>query len=900
MKNGRYHIKKLLMVLLCIVMAFGETPLVIAATEESELVFEVSSWSDFEEAFNYSYYQGETYTIKLMKDLHYDAGDALRSATAVVDVHVRGCFVTLDFNGHTLSCTDKVSSTDLESVLSDFIRINLHPINNKNFIEFRLTDSAGGGGVSMDSHRAYDNQLAALHIVETNDYMENGHFLSTYGKDKLIIDGGNYELKAKTEKVGRGTNDYNTFYRGTVIADTMYAVEINGGTFTAKSDGVVAYGDDMCARELSAYATCSNSRTNPGGVTSGRTVINGGTFISDGYAIHHFDHSLSVDETRWMEFPRINGGIFSGAVGYIGMSFTYENYDTTGYGVKEYREKLATDIINNNALVRCIKGGKMYDDLEDLTLGDLHEAKSLYVISDSLFNFDTLPAAIGNITSLERNAGQTETFKVLYDVPFYLKAFEVVPYISVTPNGGTETTWVTTEKTIAYADYPNGLTVKAGITMNFSGEAFTCENTYVITVTEEQKPAEILSQPQSCTVKPGEYAEATVIANHAKAYQWYYLYDGTTPMALTDSIVAMFSNLKIEGYATQTLRFATDSVAKEQFYCVVTGTDDSTIKTNRISFTFGGAPELLSFGGGEYYAGSDAEFTMYANYADIVTWYVFHRQSGDSAIYTLDEFKELTGCEYATSHKGLGLYNELCKASVTFKNVPESWSGKYSVGYELKNNLGKVSFNPDNTIGFTFSPIKPNIIWFLTPQSCIEGESMEFLIDAENMSSAEWIFEKADDEGIMFAYTLDDMRELFPDSSFVVSTENGSAMLTISNARSEMCYYTLYAKAISEEGGSVNVGSARLNVISVREFAIRACKENYRKITVSCPESGEYTLYIAGYDNLGRLEELHIKTLDFARGKATYDTEKNFGEHYDIKVMLWDNKLQPLCKFYQE
>lgn len=891
--------KKILMLLLCFVMVFSQVNLVVADTEEDTSVFEVSSWSDFEEAFNYSNYQGETYTIKLMEDLHFNAADAPRSATALVDVHVRGCFVTLDFNGHTFSCTDKVSSTDLESALSDFIRINIHPINNKNFIEFRLTDSVGGGGVSMDSHRAYDNQLAALHIVETSNYMENGHFLSTYGKDKLIIDGGNYELNAKTEKVGRGTIDRNTFYRGTVIADTMYAVEINGGTFTAKSDGVIAYGDDMCARELSAYATCSNSHANPSGVTSGRTIINGGTFISDGYAIHHFDHSFSVDETLWMEFPRINGGIFSGSVGYIGMSFTYENYDTTGYGVKEYREKSAADIINNDALVRCLKGGKIYDDLEDLTLGDLHEAKSLYVISDSLFNFDTLPAVTANTTIMERDASQTDTFKVLYDVPYGMNANSIITYISVTPNGGTETTWVNTEKNITYADYPNGLTVKAGITMNFSGEAFTCENTYEITVTEESKPATIIFQPRSCTVKPGEYAEATVIADHAAAYQWYTYLEGY-PIPLTDDLVAQLSGVKIEGYTTPTLRIAADSVSKGEYHCVVTGTDDSTTKTNRISFTFGGTPELLSFGGGEYYAGGDAEFTMYANYAEVVTWYVAHRQSGSFNIYTLDEFADLTGCEYVTTHKGLGLYNELCKATVTFKNVPDSWSGKYSVGYKLENDLGKVSFNPENTISFTVSVTRPNIIRFIKPQSCIEGGNMTFLIEAENMSSAEWTFEKADDEGIVFAYTLDDMKELFPDSSFDTLTVNGTARLTISNVRSELCYYTLYAKAISKDGGSVNVGSARLNVISVLEYAITACEENYQKITVSCPESGEYTLYIAGYDDQGRLEELYIKTFDFARGKATYNTEKVFGNHHDIKVMLWNNKLQPLCEAYQQ
>jgi len=890
--------KKMLTLLLFLVMFFCQVNFAVAAAEESELVFEVSSWSDFEEAFNYSYYQGETYTIKLMKDLHCDAGDALRSATAVVDVHVRGCFVTLDFNGHTLSCTDKVSSTDLESVLSDFIRINLHPINNKNFIEFRLTDSVGGGGVSMDSHRAYDNQLAALHIVETSNYMENGHFLSTYGKNKLIIDGGNYELKAKTEKVGRGTIDRNTFYRGTVIADAMYAIEINGGTFTAKSEGVVAYGDDMCARELSAYATCSNSHVNPSGVTSGRTVINGGTFISDGYSIHHFDHSCSVYETVWMEFPQINGGIFSGSVGYIGMSFTYENYDTTGYGVKEYREKEAADIINNDAFVRCIKGGKMYDNLEELTLGDLHEAQSLYVMSDSLFNFDTSPVVTGDTTEMERDIEQTDNFKVLYDVPYGMNANSIIPYITVTPDGGTETTWDNTEKNITYADYPNGLTVKAGITMNFSGEAFTCENTYAITVTEEPKPATIISQPQSCKVKPREYSEATVIADHAKAYQWYVYLEGY-PIPLTDNLVAQLSGIKIEGYTTPTLRIAADSVSKDEYHCVVTGTDGSTTKTNRISFTFGGAPELLSFGGGEYYEGGDAEFTMYANYADIVTWYVVHRQSGSFNIYTLDEFAELKGCEYVTSHKGLGFYNELYKASVTFKNVPESWSGSYSVGYRLMNDLGEVSFNPENTLPFTFSVTRPDIISFIETQSCVEGENMTFSFEAEGMSSAEWTFEKADDDGVIVAYSLDDMKELFANSSFDTSIENGTATLTVSNVRSELCNYTLYASGISEEGRYSSAGSAQLNVISVLEYAITACDEDYRKITVNCPESGEYTLFIVGYDNYGVMKEIYAEKICFSRGKATYDTEKHMSGYAEIKVMLWDDNIQPLCEFYQ-
>jgi len=148
-------------------MVFSRVKFVFAATEEDTSVFEVSSWSNFKGAFNYSNYQGETYTIKLMDDLYFDADDAPGYAKALIDVHVKGCFVTLDFNGHTLECIDIDSSTDTETVLSDFIKINLHPIDVWNPIEFRLTDSVGGGGVIMDSRRVYDNQLAALHVVDT-------------------------------------------------------------------------------------------------------------------------------------------------------------------------------------------------------------------------------------------------------------------------------------------------------------------------------------------------------------------------------------------------------------------------------------------------------------------------------------------------------------------------------------------------------------------------------------------------------------------------------------------------------------------------------------------------------------------------------------------------------------
>ena len=782
-------------------------PITVAESIDGEMVIEVNSWSEFTNAFSYSNYQREKYTIKLMKDLDYSAADAKRSATTLIDVHVRGCFVTLDFNGHTLSCTDRVSSSDLQSSLSDFIRITMHPIYSARPSELRLTDSVGGGGIYMNSHRAYDNQLAALHVVDACDYWIDGAYQTCSRYNRLIIDGGNYTLEAQTEKTGVGTNDRNTYYRGTVIADVMGYVEINGGTFTAISHGIVNYGDDMCARELSAFATCGNATANPGGAEYGRTVINGGTFISDGYAVHHFDHSYSVYETRYMSFPMINGGVFAGSVGYVGMSFTYENYDTSGYGMEEYREKPASQIINSESYVRCIKNGKFYE-LDELTVGDLHESTSLYVLSDSLFGLKTLPGT-GDVTDLHRNTEQTDLFKVIYQVPYGFTASQISPYISVVPNGAAVITENVAEKTINYADYKDGLTVKLGITTTVAGEEVAFERAYTINVSELPMSAEIVSQPVSCSVEPGKYAEATVVADYAKAYQWYCMFEGT-PLALTDSIVNMLG-LEIEGYTSATLRLSLDGIGKEQFYCEVTGMDDTKVKTNRIYFTYGDKPSLIGLSGGEYYEGSEAKFNMWADYAERITWYVMEKYSGNVNIYTLDEFAELTGCEYQTLHKGIG--SKLYTASVIFKNADANWANKYKVGYMLENSLGKVPFDPEETVPFTLVEKKPEVTKLIETQSCTRGGNMTFTFTAKDMIDAEWIFEKADEEGIMVAYSLDDMKALFPNVWFNTSITDETATLSVSNVQSELCEYVIYANAVGESA-SASAGTAAFNVIS--------------------------------------------------------------------------------------
>ena len=80
--------KRILSTLLAMVMLIGLLPsaaIPVLAVEESDGdVVEVSSWSEFEEAFALSDYSGKSYTIKLMNDLYSDVADAPRNATVLV------------------------------------------------------------------------------------------------------------------------------------------------------------------------------------------------------------------------------------------------------------------------------------------------------------------------------------------------------------------------------------------------------------------------------------------------------------------------------------------------------------------------------------------------------------------------------------------------------------------------------------------------------------------------------------------------------------------------------------------------------------------------------------------------------------------------------------------------
>ncbi len=511
--------KRIFGILLSLVMLVGVcTPISVTAVAEEEIygydpnyehgyflggrgdweggtwIREVYDWDDMDQVFkmldsssmfNYGYV-----TVKLMDDLSMTAqglaNDAYTMKEYIVDYGSKN--IVFDFNGHTLSGTDTVSTTNQEYPLESFIRLF---VNGGNVLTF--TDSVGGGGINFYSSRAIDSSLAALHVYAVGSR-------GTYNEDdpnsypaKVIFDGGTYEMTAKIEKFAQGTCHGDVEFRGTVIADFV-DVEINDGTFIANSEGLISSYEnrDMCARELAAFGTTISDwfnfpyeyHPNDEEITpyeeTGRTVINGGKFISDGYAVHHFDNCevyqilgvtgvvQTLDSHFHVNYPTINGGYFEGQMGFTGLTFTYSD----GNEALNYRP--ASEIIPETVLfVGVDKDGNESTDITDWDWKDLHDMQSCIVISGDAIKLNTTPEGEGDPTQLTRTVKQSDTFEMSWTVSSYLEG-EVVcqPAITITrPNSNIEPkTYSKSEVTLDYSEYPNDVNVSCGLYVFVEGE----------------------------------------------------------------------------------------------------------------------------------------------------------------------------------------------------------------------------------------------------------------------------------------------------------------------------------------------------------------------------------------------------------------------------------------------
>ena len=896
--------KKICVWLICLSILLGLSQASFAASdvqvEEEPTLVEISSWDEFADAFEgVDKYSGKSYIFKLTKDLYMEDKDIPEKQRYGVSATVYGCDITFDFNGHTLNCTATRDN------IKDFIIIVLSCASSYEPVNLTFTDSGYMGGIFMDSTRDDKRNLSALYITENYVYTGTIPYMIIPPCNKVTFNGGAFHLESKAECNNYGWHTINKnlvateeyYYRGAVVTDQVANVEVNDGVFVAKAK------NDAAKSPLAAFATTNQNGSRQFGIIPVDFVINGGVFQSDSSAFRSFNVNI-YNNKDYVMVPKINGGIFLG-----NLDFTKEYY----YNDMTYLKETYISFPDRSQVYRDSGHGEVtnrWASHYDLLLN----TESLVVLSDKFMDFKTKPTTKMYLYEyIQRPFDMTETFSVSYKNLHYLKFLwddvVITPYIAV---GLYEDDMAVydgmTEMDICYNDYytgggTNSVYVEPGVRIEHSGKTYTVKMLYDVSITPP-KPAKITAHPESVTVEPGEWAELTVFADYAREYCWYYYQDGTK-IPLDQYKYMLFDEDEIEGETTDTLRVRLDSVAQGTFYCAVKGSD-STITNSRYAYvTWGGLPDVTVFEGGEYIEGDKATFHLKAKYADDVTWFVQYRNGSDFAIYTTAEFEAETGLRCEVRRNKL-LKGNIYETYLHIFDATESVIRSYSVGYELKNRIGTVSFSPDNVLPFTKKIEKPEITQDVSAREiCYEGENLSFSFKGTKLTDADWQFEKPDDDGYNIVYDIDELRAVFPESkfetTFVTDSNTGEsiATLNITNARADLFNYTIYPYAINATG-SYNMGSCEPLVLLVRENKILSRDTYYRNITVDCVDEGEYTLYIAGYDINGRLEELNMKTLDFARGRATYDMEENFGNHYDIKVMLWNDKYQPLCKFYQE
>ncbi|MBR5309196.1 MAG: immunoglobulin domain-containing protein [Clostridia bacterium] len=857
---------------------------------------EISTWDEFSNAFKgVDKYSGKSYTFKLTKDLYMETEDFPEKQSYGVRVIVYGCNITFDFNGHTLNC-----DADSDNI-NNFISVHLCCVSPEEPVNLTFTDSVGGGGIFFKSVRRDKKTLSALYITEELVYKNVIPYVMVYPSNKVTFNGGIYSLESKADCREYYWSDLSEQslwldyrYRAAVVADHVGNIVINDGFFYAKALNNAANGP------LAAFGTSSDRSSREIGIQPTYFVINGGVFQSSSASVYHFGNNI-YNSKGYVIVPQIKGGIFIGYLSFAKDAF--ESFTTNNLKDKRLNFDDSTEVFRDTGSGESNQRFVTYHDL-------IYNTDKLIVLSRSFLGFKTSPAAMWTTTQpMERPFDMTETFSMSYKNLIYLNALFDDMKVETSILAGTDKNNLTvydgiTSKEINYNDYydsnkaENHVYVRLVLSIIHNEKMYSYSTTYDVTLTPP-KPATITAQPESVRVEPGEWAELTVAADHARGYVWYYYQDGQK-IPLDQYKSMLFDDDEIEGETTDTLRINLDSVTSGTFYCVVKGLDGSTTSTSRATITFGGSPVVTEFSGGEYIEGGIAQFKLRANYADKAVWYVEERRSGNYTVYTLKEFAEATGCEYTERVNKL-LRNNTYETTVVFYDVTEAFVRSYSVGYELSNKLGKIDFSPDNALPFTKKIEKPEITVDISPnEACYEGENLSFFFAGKKISLAEWSFEKPDEDGIMISYSIDDLREAFPESKFEATlttdaqTGESTAKLKITNARAELSDYSVFAYAINNTGRYF-VGVSSPTVKPVTEYKVEVLDTRYRSMRIDCVEEGRYTLVIARY-NGGKLEGLYLKTLDCAKGRAVYDMGRDFRGNGVIKVMMINSKFQPLCE----
>ena len=801
--------------------AIGALPLGSSAEEPEENVVEVATLAEFRRAFNTDEL---SYTVRLTEDISFDDlalyGSYTNTYDSCITIKVSGD-VTVDFAGHTITY-EQVYESDLYDTFHRQTKIDyaknprtysyalkfvLYPQSATAGSTLRFADSVGGGGVTMRSKLKSDVQLAAVYIANSGGYIGG---TTTARLNKVIVDGGRFDLYSETKEHGKGTRDANNHFRGAFITDYMN-VTINGGVFTARGDG------SYSRRELAAFGTATvYARQQREGETSGFCTINAGIFESDAYAIHHFDPGQKDDDgvgilntTRCMEYPKIVNGVFKGRVGYLGM--TYADSDgASSLIAKPAYEKLSIPL-TTCAVYGKYKSGFDVNNPANMKLRDMHGIKELCILDVTAFSFAcSVPHPVDG--TYYRIDDDVDTYTISYTLPAWIDGVTAKPFIKIIYNGNSTKYDDTAELTVAYGDYTalGEVTVRTGLEIKAPGYvAKEIGVNYDFEVTVVDEPVYIYDQPTDCAVDTGEFAYAHVSAINVQKYQWQLKYNGQW-LNLTPALTSGLTGLQFEGLNAATLRFKSDKAQRQQFRCRLTGTDGVTVSSSTVWLKCGDAPQVYAFVGGGYTADHDARFILSGKYFRDVTYTVDRGSAyGTERFVSLEEFKTLTGIDYGVNtHDNYSI--------LTLKNVPASVSGKYKVGYAITNAISDVvqgsavTLDLEKMLSLKLDEPTPNVTKQIEDAACFEGETCVFFFEGYNMTGAEWSFEKYDeDEGVTVAYTLDAMRARFPETTFTAAYAAGSAALTVENAAADLDTYTVCARALGN-AASVSAGSASL------------------------------------------------------------------------------------------
>ncbi len=333
---------------------------------------EVSTAKELEDATPVRY-DARPVFIRLMSDIEVSNAYTNKDRQTLI---IMDCYksVILDLNGHKIrgyitapNNADNHNWTCLNVRMSYGLYKDLY---------FRIVDSQGGGGVSLDAYTYIDGPTTALliHGFSLRDgYTRYSVEETPYNDQKVrvYIDGGEYTLHTDSEKWGHPLDPYKRYedangallwneaitpYTRSAVGIEDCITVINNGHFKAMRTAGDK-GTDYGARYISdlgitdSYAL-SNLR------------INNGTFDGERFAVYYYWYTSGVGYE--FSLPILNGGTYKGGIMLCSTQNTWWNNDFDMWGLNDKMKDIKISRILLNGAKMYIEGTKVDPEKKDL------------------------------------------------------------------------------------------------------------------------------------------------------------------------------------------------------------------------------------------------------------------------------------------------------------------------------------------------------------------------------------------------------------------------------------------------------------------------------------------------------------------------------------------------------